>query len=148
MRFILCSFEFITQPASVTADGSVVWLAFLTEGILEAIMAGFKSWTKYDTQLFWVFFQYVETACYLLSSLLSYMTGPQMYVWFTSQALCWLHSQLAMWKWKYGLQQWKKKKKDYFCITCGAEAVSCVLKDGWEFMCKSVVKPCCAFSHW
>lgn len=111
MRFILCSFEFITQPASVTADGSVVWLAFLTEGILEAIMAGFKSWTKYDTQLFWVFFQYVETVCYLLSSLLSYMTGPQMYVWFTSQALCWLHSQLAMWKWKYGLQQWKKKKR-------------------------------------
>lgn len=109
MRFILCSFEFITQPASVTADGSVVRLAFLTEGILEAIMAGFKSWTKYDTQLFWVFFQYVETVCYLLSSLLSYMTGPQMYVWFTSQALCWLHSQLAMWKWKYGLQQWKKK---------------------------------------
>lgn len=24
----------------------------------------------------------------------------------------------------------EKKKKDYFCITCGAEAVSCVLKDG------------------
>lgn len=43
MSFILCSFEFITKPASVTAGGSVVLLALLAEGILEEIMAGFKS---------------------------------------------------------------------------------------------------------
>lgn len=53
MRFILSSFEFIIKAASVTAGGSVVQLAFLTEGILEVIMAGFKSWNEYDTQLFW-----------------------------------------------------------------------------------------------
>lgn len=69
MRFILCSFEFITKPASVTAGGSVVQLALLAEGILEEIMAGFKSWSKYDTRLLWILFQYLEAACYLLSSL-------------------------------------------------------------------------------
>lgn len=140
MRFILCSFEFITKPASVMAGGSVVQLALLAEGILEETVAGFKSWTKYNAQLFWILLQYLEAACYLLSSLLSeaahYMRWP-MYGWFTSWALCWLHSQLDMWKWKYGPYQ--LKKKDNFCIIYEAEAVMCVLIDGWEFMCTALL---------